>query len=217
MTDVSTLISISGRKKAYLVFTVDRITATDAPSDGATSRRRSRSRSILPIGPALSVRTVSGHMTRVATDATDDISCEVTLLGTVVFTMPDLTAFTFISIDPLMGEATLTILTSLILIVTKSTVEGREFTELVTLQLVLTFGDRCSLVSISQQTVKYPASEANRFDDVVNQLLRFIDLFLGIGHDQTVEIFFLVAGVSCVRSTLSFFDGSFATDGNLCE
>jgi len=54
-----------------------------------------------------------------------------------------------------------------------------------------------------------------RFDDIVNQLLSFLDLFFGIGHDETVQIFFLVARVSGVRSTFSFLDGAFASDSNL--
>ena len=53
-----------------------------------------------------------------------------------------------------------------------------------------------------------------RFDDVVDQLLGFVDFFLGLCHDQTVKIFFLVASVSGIRSTFSFFDGAFASDGN---
>jgi hypothetical protein len=37
-----------------------------------------------------------------------------------------------------------------------------------------------------------------RLDDVVNQLLGLVHLVLGVGHDQTVKVFFLVAGVSGV-------------------
>jgi hypothetical protein len=52
------------------------------------------------------------------------------------------------------------------------------------------------------------------FNDVVDQFLSLVDLFLGIRHDQAVEIFFLVTGVSCVRAAFSFLDGSFSTDCN---
>lgn len=52
-------------------------------------------------------------------------------------------------------------------------------------------------------------------NNVVNQFLRFVDLVLGIGHDQTMQILFLVAGVSRVRTTFSFFDRALATNGNL--
>ena len=49
----------------------------------------------------------------------------------------------------------------------------------------------------------------------MNQLLGLVDLLLRVGHDETVEIFFLVAGMSCVRAALAFLDGSLAADGNL--
>ena len=55
-----------------------------------------------------------------------------------------------------------------------------------------------------------------RLDDIVDQLLRFVDLVFGVGHDQAVQILFLVAGVSCVRTTFALLDGAFATDRNLC-
>lgn len=53
------------------------------------------------------------------------------------------------------------------------------------------------------------------FDDIVDQLLCLIDLVFGVGHDQTVKVFLLVTGMSCVRSAFSFFHGAFATNGNL--
>lgn len=52
------------------------------------------------------------------------------------------------------------------------------------------------------------------FDDVKDQLLRLLDFFLCICHDQTVEIFFLVASVSGVRSAFSFLNRAFASDCN---
>lgn len=52
-------------------------------------------------------------------------------------------------------------------------------------------------------------------DDVVDELLRFVDLLFSIGHDQTVKIFFLVAGVSGVGAAFALLDGAFTTDGNL--
>ena len=53
------------------------------------------------------------------------------------------------------------------------------------------------------------------FNDVVDELLRFVDLFLGVGHDKTMQILFLVAGVGGIRAAFALFDGSFSTDGNL--
>lgn len=49
----------------------------------------------------------------------------------------------------------------------------------------------------------------------MNELLRLVNLLLRISHDEAVQIFFLVAGVSCVRSSFALLDGAFATDGNL--
>jgi ABC-type proline/glycine betaine transport system permease subunit len=49
----------------------------------------------------------------------------------------------------------------------------------------------------------------------VNQLLGLVHLLFGIGHDQAVEVFFLIASVSGVRSTLALLDGTFAADGDL--
>ena len=54
-----------------------------------------------------------------------------------------------------------------------------------------------------------------RLDDLVDQLLRLVDLFFGVCHDQAVQIFFLVTGVSSIRSSFPFLDGAFSTDCNL--
>jgi hypothetical protein len=48
----------------------------------------------------------------------------------------------------------------------------------------------------------------------VDKLLGLVDLLLGICHDQTVKIFLLVAGMSCVRASFTLLDRAFATDRN---
>lgn len=53
------------------------------------------------------------------------------------------------------------------------------------------------------------------FNDIVNQLLGLVDFVLGIGHDQAVEILFLVARVGSVGPALTFLDGTFASNSNL--
>lgn len=68
-------------------------------------------------------------MTRITTNATNNVSGKVALFWTFISTMTNLT----------------TILTSLILVITKSTVEGSQVTKLITLVLVLTFGNGGSL------------------------------------------------------------------------
>ncbi len=53
------------------------------------------------------------------------------------------------------------------------------------------------------------------FDDVMDQFLCFINFLLSVCHDQTMEIFLLVTGMSGIRATFSFLYGSFSSDGNL--
>lgn len=49
----------------------------------------------------------------------------------------------------------------------------------------------------------------------MDQLLRLVDLVFGVGHDEAMQVFLLVAGVSSVRSTLTLLDGAFAANRNL--
>jgi hypothetical protein len=91
-----------------------------------------------------------------------------------------------------------TVLAGLILVITKSTVQSSKLSELIALEFILAFGNGSS-----------------RLNDVVNQLLGFVDLVFGVGHDQTMQILLLVAGVGGVGATFAFFDRSFTTDGNL--
>lgn len=86
---------------------------------------------------------------------------------------------------------------------------------MVTFELILPFGDGCSLQLSAFLSQVSEWIETYSLNDIVDQLFCLVDLLLGICHDQTMEIFFLVAGVSCVRSALSFLDGSFPTNGNL--
>jgi len=109
-----------------------------------------------------------------------------------------------------------TILAGLILIITKSTVERRKLTKLIALEFVLSLGNRGSLLTISTYVEQYELrSYVYRFDNIVNQFLGFIDFVLGVCHDKTMEIFFLIAGVSGVRTTFALLDRAFATNGNL--
>lgn len=54
-----------------------------------------------------------------------------------------------------------------------------------------------------------------RLNNIVNQLLGLVDLVLGISHDQAMQVLFLVARVSCVRSAFALLHGALATDCNL--
>jgi hypothetical protein len=85
-------------------------------------------------------------VTRVTTDATDDTGSVILLLRAVVLAVANLA----------------TVLASLVLVVSEGTVEGGEFSELVTLEFVLTFGNRCSLdmlVKSSQRLEIYLQSQ----------------------------------------------------------
>lgn len=53
-------------------------------------------------------------------------------------------------------------------------------------------------------------------NNIVNQLFGFVDFFLCIGHDETVQVLFEIARMCCIRTTLSFLDGTLSTNGNLC-
>jgi hypothetical protein len=98
-----------GAGKTYLVFPVNSISSTNTTS----GRARCSTRSIVsPVCTTLSVRTISGHVTSITTDTTNDVGGKVALLGTVVLSMTNLT----------------TVLASLILIISKGTVESGEFT-----------------------------------------------------------------------------------------
>jgi len=50
----------------------------------------------------------------------------------------------------------------------------------------------------------------------VNKLFGLVDFLFGISHDETVQVFFLVAGVGRIRATLALLDGALSTNGNLC-
>ena len=68
-------------------------------------------------------------MSSVTADTADDVGCEVLRLWTIVLSVTDLTA----------------VLTGLVFVVTKGTVECSELSQLVSLEFVLSFGDGGSL------------------------------------------------------------------------
>lgn len=72
---------------------------------------------------------VTGHVPSASADAADDVRCEVTLLGTVILAVTN---------SP-------TILTNLILVVTKGSVKSCKLAQLVSLVIVLALGCGSSL------------------------------------------------------------------------
>jgi hypothetical protein len=104
--------------------TVNSIASTES-TRSATASTEASTGVVAPIATSLAVRTIAGHVSSVATNATDNVGSEVTLLGAVVLAMSNLS----------------TVLASLVLIVAKSTVESSQLTKLVALELVLAFGN----------------------------------------------------------------------------
>ena len=112
----------------YLIFSVHGVAATNASGRALTGHVTVRT-VIAPVRAAGSIRTISGHVPGIATNTTDDIGGEISLLWAVEFSMPYLSA----------------VLTSLVLIVTKGTVQGCQFAKLIALKFVLAFRDRGGL------------------------------------------------------------------------
>ena len=79
------------------------------------------------------IRTISSHVPSIPANTTDDVGSEVLLLGAVVLSMTNLS----------------TVLACLVLIVTKSTVKSSKFTELIALELILSFGNGGGLATVS--------------------------------------------------------------------
>lgn len=110
--------------RTYLVFPVNGISGTDASSRPGTHRTI-----VTPASTSLSVRTVTSHVACITAGAANDTRGVVLLLGTIVLAVANLT----------------TILASLVFVVAKGTVQSSKLTQLVALQFILTFGDRCGL------------------------------------------------------------------------
>jgi hypothetical protein len=72
---------------------------------------------------------VTSHVTGTTADAANDVRCEVTLFRAVILSVANSTA----------------VLTDLVFIVTKSTVQSGKFSKLITLVIVLAFRGRSSL------------------------------------------------------------------------
>jgi hypothetical protein len=110
----------------YLVLAVNGVTTTDAAGNRTSARRAI----IAPAGASLPVWTITGHVASVTADTADDVGGVILLLRAVILAVTNLT----------------TVLAGLILVITQSSVKCSKLTKLVTLELVLTLGNRCGLV-----------------------------------------------------------------------
>ena len=75
----------------HLIFSVNRI-ASPNTSSGCATRHATRS-IVAPISTGSSVRTITSHVSGVATNATNNIGGKVALLRAVVLAMTDLTTY----------------------------------------------------------------------------------------------------------------------------
>ncbi|OJJ00456.1 hypothetical protein ASPVEDRAFT_569313 [Aspergillus versicolor CBS 583.65] len=146
---------ISCGRRAFPGFHISVVVAVGAtfnPAHGVNSITAANSSTatvevaiVAPIAASLAVRAITSHMASISTDATNDIGSKVSLFGTVVLSVADLTTYSMLARVQMGENNALTVLASLVLIITKSTVESSQLTKLVPLELVLTFGDRGSL------------------------------------------------------------------------
>ncbi len=141
-------------------------------------------------------------MAGITADAADDVGGVVLLLRAVILAMADLSA----------------VLAGLVLVVTQGSVQGSELTQLIPLEFVLALGDGGGLgglVSTHRSGKGGEGGGAYRLDHVMDQLLRLVNLLLCVGHNETVQVLFLVAGMGSVGAALALLDGALATNGNL--
>lgn len=114
------------KHETYFVFAINAVT---------TANSTSGTRPVVPpTGASLSIRTIASHVACITTDSANDAGRVVLLLRAIIFTMANLT----------------TVLAGLVFIVSQSTVQRSELSELVTLELVLVFGRRSSLLLVSK-------------------------------------------------------------------
>ena len=132
-------------------------------------------------------------------DTTDDVSSKVALLRALILPVTDVAA----------------ILAHLILIISKSSVESGEFTELVAFVIVLAFGRGSGLISKNWQTVEMTHLRGTHgFDNPVDQFHAGGNLILSVSCNKTMEIFFRVFGV-LIRPSLPLLDASLSSDAYL--
>jgi hypothetical protein len=158
---------------------------------------------VAPVGSLLAVGAITRHVASVTANSADNAGRVVGLIGTVVLAVSDAAA----------------VLTGLVLVIAESAVESGEFPKLIALELVLAFWNGGGL-SIRVSGHFLPTSPRHRgktygFNDVVDEQLGLVDLLLGIGHDQAMEVLLHIAVVGGVAAALSFLDGALSSDGNL--
>ncbi len=111
-------MAVGRRGEAHLILAIDSVHGTNPGS-------RTTRTVVTPARTPLPVWAVPCHVTGITTDATDYVGRVVLPLRALKLAVADLAA----------------VLAGLVLIVSKGTVQGCQFAELVPLELILTFGD----------------------------------------------------------------------------
>lgn len=89
--------------------------------------------------------TVASHVSGAPADTTDDVSGKVALLRALILPVTDVA----------------TILTDLVLVVSKSSVKSSEFAKLIAFVIVLAFGSGSGLISKDELTIEITRSRSN--------------------------------------------------------
>jgi hypothetical protein len=120
------------------------VLAVDAILNGTTSAHATLT-DLAVASTTHTVWTVAGHVAGVATDTADDVGGEVASVGAVVFAVSNFA----------------TVLAGLVLVVAEGAVQGGQFAKLITLELILAFGDGCGLQHVSVLPTMYGMYSSN--------------------------------------------------------
>lgn len=165
-------------------------------SFGHGARRAGRGRRSIRIPVNLAV---TRHVAGATAHTTDDISSEVALFRAIIFTMTKATA----------------ILTDLIFVITKGTIQSGKLAELVALVIVLSFwgGGRLQHTSVMKVSSRVE-KRTHRLDHSIDHLHTSCYLVLRISDDETMQVFFSIIGV-LIWSCFTLLHAAFATDADL--
>lgn len=115
-------------------------------------------------------------------------------------------------LDPVLTLFT-TVLTQLVLVISQGTVQGSEFTQLITLVIILTFrrGRRLKTYYCQSKGSQCGKRGTDSFNHPVDQGDTLVNLFLRIRHDETMQFLVLVIPILIVP-LLSRLDTAFPPD-----
>ena len=103
-------------------------------------------------------------------DATDDVSSKVALLRALILPVTDVA----------------TILTDLVFVVSKGSVESSEFAKLIAFVIVLAFGSRSGLISKNKQPGEITTRRTHGFDNLVDHFHAGGNLILSVSCNKAM-------------------------------